>query len=422
MANRTRRIGLSLGADICWPICFEEIVKDLDLTIQLDDDEWRMLVERLTIEPFDLRQDCRFDVVLDRLTHWYQPSREWITKAVLMNDLYVLNNPWSLQSMEKHTSYCAMMRLGLPVPDTWMVPPKEYEETADLEPTLRRYAEMFDLGKVGNKLGFPMFMKPYDGGAWVGVSKIESDGQLRTAYEQSGQRVMHLQRAVDPHDLFVRCLGVGPQINIIPYDPGAPLHERYQVDFNFVDGEEWALLTDMALTINSFFGWDFNSCEALRQDGSFHLIDFANACPDSQVTSLHYHFPWLIKAKVKWAVFCAVTDRRMRVNLDWGPYFEIAGRDLPFRERLSEYAQIARRRFDLDHFEEFCDKHLSHLDQVAWEFFGSDRAREAVRLKVEALFPHHEVEKFTEHFWGLIQFWRKTEADRVSGAGDGDHR
>ena len=34
--------------------------------------------------------------------------------------------------------------------------------------------------------------------------------------------------------------------------------------------------------------------------------------------------------------------------------------------------------------------------------------------EVAALFPEHEVEKFTEHFWGLIQFWRKTEADRMN--------
>jgi len=401
-----RRIGLSLGADICWPICFEEILEDLDLPI---------VVERLTIEPFDLRQGCRYDVVLDRLTHWYHISREWIKKAVLMDGLYVFNNPWSLQSMEKHSSYCAMMRLGLPVPDTWMVPPKEYEETADLEPTLRRYAEMFDLGEVGRQIGFPMFMKPYDGGAWVGVSRIESEGQLRTAYEQSGQRVMHLQRAVDPYNLFVRCLGVGPQVNIIPYDPSAPLHDRYKVDFNFVDAEEWSLLTDMALTINSFFGWDFNSCEALRDDGEFHLIDFANACPDSQVTSLHYHFPWLVKAKIKWAVFCALTDRPMRLNLDWQPFFEITERDLPFRQRLAEFAKLAHQRFDTERFDEFCARYLGHLDDVAWEFFGSERAKEAVRLKVEALFPRHEVEQFTEHFWGLIQFWRQTEQDRLAG-------
>ncbi len=419
MTEVTRRIGLSLGADICWPLCFEGILHDLDLSIPLADDRVRVVVERLTIEHFSLRQECRFDVVLDRLTHWYHTSREWIKKAVLMDDLYVLNNPWSLQSMEKHTSYCAMMKLGLPVPDTWMVPPKEYEDTADLEPTLRRYAEMFDLGEVGQRLGFPMFMKPYDGGAWVGVSKIESEGQLRTAYEQSGQRVMHLQKAVDPHDLFVRCLGVGPQINVIPYDPSAPLHQRYQVEFNVVDKADWSLLTDMALTINSFFGWDFNSSEALRRQGRFHLIDFANACPDSQVTSLHYHFPWLIKAKIRWAIYCAVTGRPMRLNLDWRPFFEIADRDLPFRERLSAYAEIARQRFEVDRFEEFCARHLGHLDLVALDFFGSERCREAVRLKVEALFPRHEVESFTEHFWGLIQFWRKTETDRLAGDGSG---
>ena len=64
------------------------------------------------IEPFDLMQDCKYDVVIDRLTHWYHTSREWIKKSIVTNDLYVFNNPWSLQSMEKHTRYAAMMRLG----------------------------------------------------------------------------------------------------------------------------------------------------------------------------------------------------------------------------------------------------------------------------------------------------------------------
>ena len=49
----------------------------------------------MTIEPFDLRQPCRYDLVVDRLTHWYTTSREWIKKAILMDDLYVFNNPWS---------------------------------------------------------------------------------------------------------------------------------------------------------------------------------------------------------------------------------------------------------------------------------------------------------------------------------------
>jgi hypothetical protein len=140
MSDVTRRIGLSLGADICWPICFEELVRRLDLKIPVGGDTVRVEVERVSIEPYDLKKPQRYDVVLDRLTHWYHTSREWIKKSVLMDDLYVFNNPWSQQSMEKHTSYCAMMRLGLPVPETWMVPPKEYEKLADLQPTLERYA------------------------------------------------------------------------------------------------------------------------------------------------------------------------------------------------------------------------------------------------------------------------------------------
>ena len=97
MPNVTRRIGLSLGADICWPICYEEIVKRLALAIPWSGDTVAIDVERVTIEPFDLRQPCRYDLVIDRLTHWYHTSREWIKKALIMDGLYVFNNPWSVQ-------------------------------------------------------------------------------------------------------------------------------------------------------------------------------------------------------------------------------------------------------------------------------------------------------------------------------------
>ena len=141
MAEVVRHIGLSLGADICWPLCFEALMKKLDLRIPAEDgsgDTLRFEVERVFIEPYDLRQGCKYDVVVDRLTHWYHTSREWIKKAIIMDGLYVFNNPWSVQANEKHTSYCAMMHLGMPIPDTWMIPPKSYEPSPDLKPTLTR--------------------------------------------------------------------------------------------------------------------------------------------------------------------------------------------------------------------------------------------------------------------------------------------
>ncbi len=407
--TETRKIGLSLGADLCWPKCYEEIMARLNLNIPWQDKTVNFEVERVRIEPYNLREKTDYDLVIDRLTHWYHTSREWIKKAILMDDVYFFNNPWAIQSMEKQTTYCAMMQLGLPVPDTWMLPPKSYAEHPDLNPTLTRYADLFELEKIGEQIGYPLFMKPYDGGAWKGVSRIDGPDALKSAYDESGTLVMHLQKAVDGFDRFVRCIGLGPQFLLVSYDPGAPLHARYEMKLDFVSPEERSLLEDMAMTINSFFGWDFNSCESLHRDGTWYPIDFANACPDSQVTSLHYFFPWIVIANIRWSVFCATTKRKMRMTLDWEPYWEVMRQDLPYRERLRAYAAIGHQRMETDRFNEFCDQHLKHLHEVSHEFFGTEIAKDAVRQKVAALFPEHEVEQFTEHFWERIQWWRNDQ-------------
>lgn len=410
MATKIRRIGLSLGADICWPICYEALLKKLDLAIPDGNDTLKFEVERRQIAPFSMQEACPYDVVIDRLTHWYQHSREWIKKAIIVNDLYVFNNPWTLQSMEKQTTYCAMMRLGFPIPETWMIPPKSYDKSADIDSTLKQYASLFDLGAIGDEIGYPLFMKPYDGGAWVGVTSIDSADTLRKAYDDSGTRVMNLQKGVIPHDAFVRCVGLGPQVRYVNYDPGAPLHDRYQMDTGFLSDADEEHLAKTTLVINAFFGWDFNSCESLRgADGIWSPIDFANACPDSQVTSLHYHFPWLIKANLRWSIFCAATQRSMKMDLGWDEYYKIADQDISFEEKLEGYVDIARRRFNVTEFEEFCATHLSHLDEVANEFFGSETVRNAIRQKVTALFPEHEIDEFTDLFWNRIQTWREQE-------------
>ncbi len=404
MNDVTRRIGLSLGADICWPIAYTEILNRLNLVIPVGDETVRFEADRVSIEPFSLHIHTKYDLVIDRLTHWYSTTREWIKKAVVLDDTYVFNNPWAVQSMEKQTTYCALIRLGLPVPETWLIPPKAYEEHADLKSTLSQYARMFDLPAIGKELGYPMYMKPYDGGAWRGVSRIDDEQSLVDAYDASGRLVMHLQKAVEPFDLFVRSVGLGPQTRQISYDPSAPLHDRYTMAHDFLTREDASLMHDLTLTINAMFGWDFNSCEALRSHGEWFPIDFANPCPDSQVTSLHYHFPWLIMANIRWSVFAAATNRRM-MSLWWDRFFDAVEEGMTIRERLDATVAIAHERFQTDAFEEFCEQHLSHLEDVALEFFQTDIARDAVRQKVAALFPENEAEEFTELFWQRIQTW-----------------
>jgi hypothetical protein len=408
MAEITRHIGLSLGADICWPAAFEGVMKRLDLRVPHGGDTLRFEVERVSIEPFNLRQKVKYDVVVDRLTHWYHTSREWIKKGILMDDLYVFNNPWSVQANEKHTSYAAMMALGMPIPETWMIPPKAYDlqNQPDVKVTLQKYGRLFDLKKVGDQVGWPFFLKPYDGGGWRAVTRVADPKAAWKAYEDSGRMVMHAQQSVEGFDRFVRCIGFGPQTRCVSYDASAPLHDRYTMKTNFMPAADVDHLRKVTLTINAFFGWDFNSCEALHRDGTWYPIDFANPCPDSQVTSLHFHWPWLVKAYLRWSIFTAATKKPMKKTLDWEPFYKVAALDLPYAEKLDRYAAIADERLQTAAFDEFCAKHLGHLDEVADAWFGSSDCKEAIRQKTAALFPAHEVEKFTELFWSRVQQYR----------------
>ncbi|TNE91629.1 MAG: hypothetical protein EP330_04640 [Deltaproteobacteria bacterium] len=406
MDSSVRHIGLSLGADLCWPAAFEDLLNALDLDIEHDGERMTFSVERVTVHPFDLQYKPKYDLVIDRITHWFNTSREWVKKIALMDGVYVLNNPWAIQSMEKHTSYAAMMRLGMRIPKTWMIPPKEYEDEGDTKVTVQRYNRLFDLAKLGEEIGYPAFLKPYDGGGWVGVTRVTDSASLHAAYDKSGKRVQHLQAAVQGWDRFVRGVGIGPQVMLAKYDPDQPLHGRYVPDEAPLTGDEAWEARATTKVINAFFRWDFNSCEMLRADGELHPIDFANACPDSQVTSLHYYFPQLVLNLLKWSIFCAATRRKPSLSMDWESFFAIAAEDIPYRDKLVKYEALADAHFDTAAFDAFCAEHLGDLPRVADAYFASDRFREVTRAKVAALYPEHEIDVFTNHFFDQVQTWR----------------
>ena len=117
-------IGLLLGTEEDWSTSFERMAERAG-TFSWRGSEHELDVSRVTNEPFDLRYRPRYRLVIDRLGWWYALPREWLKKIVLMDDVYVLNNPFTFQAMEKHSAYCAMIRLGLKVPETWLIPHKQ---------------------------------------------------------------------------------------------------------------------------------------------------------------------------------------------------------------------------------------------------------------------------------------------------------
>ena len=93
------------------------------------------------------------------------------------------------------------------------------------------------------------------------------------------------------------------------FRPEEPMHERYAVAHGFLSEETGREAITISQTVNAFFRWEFNSCEMLVKDGVVYPIDYANACPDVAVTSLHYYFPWAMKALLRWTAYCVVTGR-----------------------------------------------------------------------------------------------------------------
>jgi hypothetical protein len=158
--------------------------------------------------------------------------------------------------------------------------------------------------------------------------------------------------------------------------------------------------------VNAFFRWEFNSCETLVRGPDVYPIDYANACPDVALTSLHYYFPWAMTALVKWTVFCTVTGRRPRLDLETARYFAVAdSEELSYDDKMTAYRQLADEYFETERYLDFCARRLGHLDDVVLDWVtGADFDRLLVDT-VKATYPPHEHDRFVAHFRGLLRMW-----------------
>ena len=411
MADVEHIIGLLLGNEEDWPRAYEALLRRVGA---VKDDSGRtheVKSVRVTIEPFNLRYRPRHELVIDRLAYWYYHPREWLKKIALMNDVYLLNSPFTFQSMEKHAAYCAMIRLGLKVPETVLVPYKNPLDNSRWAYTASRYNRSFDLDETAAQVGYPMFMKPYDGGAWVGVSKIRNADELHAAYDASGERLMHLQASVENYDVFARSLTIGPETMVMKFRPELPMFDRYAVEHDFLTPETGDEVITISRLINAFFRWEFNSCESLIRGDEVYPIDYANACPDVAITSLHYYFPWAMAALLRWTVFCVVTGRKPRLDMNSADYFAIGDReDLSYAEKLAGYRKLADDYFEIERYQEFCARHLSHVDAVVYEWVRSAEFRTLLDETVRSTYPAHEHDRFLGHFGGLIDAWIRDHA------------
>lgn len=396
----------------------------------------KIVSRRIMSRPYDTcGANTSCDLILNRGAHWNPHHNSFF--MIVRDKTYLLNDMISLEGIIKNTSYNHMNHFGMHIPRTVALPQfdnsmlRQNKNELELELIFSEY-EDFDLAESGEVVGYPAFLKPQDGGGWVGVEKVDDLQELRQKFAESGDKPMNLQECIQYRE-FVRTVGVGPQFLPMHYNASAEhSHDRYMrgpfqaVQHEFLSAEEYDEVVKIAKVINAFYGWDHNSCETLinSEDGRIHPIDYCNAYPDSNLISLHYYFPELVKNMVRWFLFVVVTGKKKPLDFayDWDRYFSVAqdfqDGKLDYAQALDKYAALADEHFETESFEDFVKTALDGFDEIAYEYFASSDFTNLIDRQVKQYFkiPQEQPHKIV-HYRGIHQYWLHCERTRLGMEG-----
>jgi hypothetical protein len=172
-------------------------------------------------------------------------------------------------------------------------------------------------------IGFPAYMKPYAGGGWKNVYRLENQEEFWEKHQETGQLVMLLQEEIVFQDYYrVYCLG-GKAVRIMPYEPRNPHHLRYVVENPNMDKKLLATIKDYTLRLCKGLGYDFNTVEFAVRDGIPYAIDFGNPAPDADINSVgQENFDWVVEEAAKMAIYYAKIHKDGQMNLSWGTFMK----------------------------------------------------------------------------------------------------
>lgn len=281
------KVGLLVGREQSFPNAFIEKINSMNVGLT---------AEYIRLAGVKAEDPCDYRIIIDRISHEIPFYRAFLKTAVL-NGVIVINNPFWWSADDKFFGTALLERLGIAVPRTVLLPQKAYKEGVVTE-SLRNLQYPLDWQSILDYVGLPAIMKPYDGGGWKNVYRIDSLEELLWAYNQTGQLCMMLQEFIQ-FEKFVRCYTIGRQkVLVMKYDPTKPyLQGQYAPSEGYIDWELHDRLVRDCLKINQALGYDINTTEFAIRDGIPYAIDFTNPAPDADYFSVgEKHFNWFLDA------------------------------------------------------------------------------------------------------------------------------
>jgi hypothetical protein len=235
-----KKVGLLCGREYSFPPAFIAKVNQLGKGVGV-------AAEFVKLGGTKMNEPAEYSVIVDRISHEVEYYRGYLKHAVLQGT-YVINNPFWWTADDKYFNYSVAAKLGIAIPKTVLLPQKGYPKDVDItSESLHNLKYPVDWDGLLDYVGRPAILKPYSGGGWKHVYKVNNKEELFAAYDQTAPYCMTLQEFID-FDGYVRCFTFG-KTDILPvrYDPK---ERRYLVEHDYLSKDLGARIVDDARTIN----------------------------------------------------------------------------------------------------------------------------------------------------------------------------
>jgi glutathione synthase/RimK-type ligase-like ATP-grasp enzyme len=288
-----KKVGIIFGMETTFPPALVDKINSFN--------NGDVKAELASIGEVRMAEPSPYDVIIDRISHDIPFYRGYLKNAALSGSI-IINNPFWWSADDKFFNFALGTKLGVAIPKTVLLPHKHHP-AGTTGASMRNLEYPMPWDSIFTYVGFPAFLKPFDGGGWRDVYKVSSPNEFFDAYDQTRTLCMTLQTAVNFKEYF-RCYCVGQEkVHIMQYDPSAPFHERYVKNPAPVDPKLLDRVERDCLTLCRALGYDLNTVEFACEDGIPYAIDFMNPAPDADVSSVgQANFDWIVNQVAELAI------------------------------------------------------------------------------------------------------------------------
>lgn len=318
-----KKIGILHGKERSFPEAFVERINSKKPD--------GIIAEAVSIDKVVQGEASGYTVIIDRISQDVPFYRAFLKNAAISGTA-VINNPFWWSADEKFFNNALATKIGVPVPKTVILPSRELPtDTAD--ESFLNLAYPLDWEGIFKYVGFPAYMKPFAGGGWKNVYRLDSIEDFFDKHGETGQLVMLLQEEI-VFEEYYRCYCIGGKhVRIMPYEPRNPHHLRYESSFK-PSPERYKQMEEIVLRINKYLGYDFNTVELAVRDNVPYAIDFCNPAPDAEKTSVgEENFEWVVETAANYAIERAKNHKDGIDNLTWGEYIKRSVEKLPLTDK-----------------------------------------------------------------------------------------